>query len=148
MVFQSVTLFARCRGPDQFWRKRKIFKIAAHFRNRGRNCYSITIRRFQRSMMFSSRGRKIKRMQLNDLWAKRLDGACQEHGIDFKILKEGLARSEIFLNRKVLVDLAIWEPRTFKSLTEIAWARAKLDGLNIVRDLELPPGVITRGMIK
>ncbi|XP_015116851.1 39S ribosomal protein L20, mitochondrial [Diachasma alloeum] len=148
MVFQSLTLFSRCKGPDQFWRKRKIFKIAAHFRNRGRNCYSIAIRRFHRAMLFSTRGRQLKRMQLHDLWEKRLDAACEEQGINFRTMKEGLARSEILVNRKVLVDLAIWEPRTFKSLAKIAWARAKLDGLNSMSNPDLPPGVITRGMLK
>lgn len=54
----------------------------------------------------------------------------------------------MFFNRKVLVDLAIWEPRTFKSLAKIAWSRCKIDGLNEVRDLNLPTGVITRGMLK
>ncbi|XP_063988597.1 large ribosomal subunit protein bL20m [Diachasmimorpha longicaudata] len=148
MVFRSLTLFSRCRGPDEHWRKRKIFKIAAHFRNRGRNCYSITIRRFQRAMLFSTRGRQLKRMQLHDLWEKRLDAACHEQGIDVRTMKEGLARSEIYVNRKTLVDLAIWEPRTFKALTKIAWARAKLDGLNVVKNLDLPSGVVTRGMLK
>lgn len=63
-------------------------------------------------------------------------------------MREGLTRNNILFNRKVLVDLAIWEPRTFKSLAKLAWSRAKVDGLNTVRHLEPPTGVITRGMLK
>ncbi|CAD6230506.1 GSCOCG00006792001-RA-CDS [Cotesia congregata] len=148
MVFKSLTLFARIRGPDEFWRKRKIFKLAAHFYGRRRNCYSITIKGIHKSLMFCFRGRKLRRRQISDLWNTRLEAACLQHGISPKILKEGLSRNEMFLNRKVLVDLAIWEPRTFKSLAKIAWSRCKIDGLNDVQHLNLPTGVITRGMLK
>lgn len=98
--------------------------------------------------MFATLGRRLKRQQISLLWDQRLDAACQEHGISSKIMLEGLARTDILLNRKVLVDMAIYEPRTFKSLAKIAWARAKVDGLNSVRDLDIPTGVLMRGMIK
>lgn len=49
---------------------------------------------------------------------------------------------------KVLADLSIWEPRTFKALVDIAKARNVQDGLNHVRNLEKPEHVITRGEIK
>ena len=60
----------------------------------------------------------------------------------------GLRRCGILLDRKVLTDLAIWEPRTFKGLVKLSWAKAKQDGLNLIRNLEKPQGVITRGEIK
>ncbi|KAF7994734.1 hypothetical protein HCN44_004206 [Aphidius gifuensis] len=148
MVFTSLTLLARNRGPDEFWRKRKIFKMAMHYRGRARNCYSVTIKAVNRAMMFATRGRQLKRMQLSDLWNQRLNAATAEHGITTNILKEGLARNDIFLNRKILTDLACWEPRTFRSLTQTALARTKHDGLNSVKNLDAPVGVITRGMIK
>ncbi|KAK0166985.1 hypothetical protein PV327_004440 [Microctonus hyperodae] len=148
MVFRSITLFARNKGPDEYWRKRKIFKLSAHLGARRRNCYSLAIRAVHRSLMFATWGRTLKRIQINTLWNQRLDAACQEHGITSKVMLEGLARTDILLNRKVLVDMAIYEPRTFKSLAKIAWARAKIDGLSSVRNLDLPTGVLMRGMIK
>ncbi|KAK0081136.1 hypothetical protein PV325_012720 [Microctonus aethiopoides] len=148
MVFRSITLFARKKGPDEYWRKRKIFKLSAHFGARRRNCYSLAIRAVHRSLMFATLGRRLKRQQISLLWDQRLDAACQEHGISSKIMLEGLSRNDILLNRKVLVDMAIYEPRTFKSLAKIAWARAKVDGLNSVRNLDVPTGVLMRGMIK
>ncbi|XP_008557272.1 39S ribosomal protein L20, mitochondrial [Microplitis demolitor] len=148
MVFKSLTLFARSRGPDEFWRKRKIFKMSAHFHNRRRNCYSIAIKGVHRALMYCFRGRRLKRQQFHELWDTRLAAACSQHGISSKILLEGLSRNEILLNRKALVDLAIWEPRTFKSLAKVAWARCKIDGLNMVKELPLPSGIITRGMLK
>ncbi|XP_043290146.1 39S ribosomal protein L20, mitochondrial [Venturia canescens] len=148
MVFRSLTLFARNRGPDEFWRKRKIFRIAQHFAGRRRNCYTNAIRAVHRALTNATIGRKLKKLQMKELWQWRLTAACEEHGITPYILLVGLGRCDILLNKKTLVDLAIWEPRTFKSLTNIACARTKADGLNIVSHLDFPAGVVTRGMLK
>ncbi|XP_015601247.1 39S ribosomal protein L20, mitochondrial [Cephus cinctus] len=148
MVFQSLMLLARNKGPDEFWRKRKIFRIAAHFIGRRRNCYSIAIRNVHRALVYSSKGRALKKADMRALWETRLHAASEEHGISRYILHEGLMRSNILLNRKTLMDLAVWEPRTFKALSIIALARTKQDGLNSVQHLDMPDGIITRGMLK
>ncbi|XP_001599029.1 39S ribosomal protein L20, mitochondrial [Nasonia vitripennis] len=147
MVFQSVTLFARSRGPDEFWRKRKIFRLSAHFRNRYRNCYSLAVRAVHRSLQFSTKHRDPKRKWIREIWQTRIEAGSIEHGLNYKILKEGLTRCEILLDRKSLAELAVWEPRTFKSLVKIACARLKQDGLKIL-NLQKAEGVITRGLIK
>lgn len=83
------------------------------------------------------------------LWRTRITAGCNEHDITYDTFREGLVRSNILLNRKVLSDLACWEPRTFKALTDIANERARLDGLNgIKRAVIDEPIVITRGMLK
>lgn len=83
------------------------------------------------------------------MWETRLKGACTEQDIDYSTFREGLTRSNILLNRKVLSELACWEPRTFKALTDIANERAKMDGLNgVKRSITEESIVITRGMLK
>lgn len=79
---------------------------------------------------------------------QRIEAAVEQHGINFQALREGLARCSIFLNRKSLADLAIWEPRSFKALTDIATARAKQDHLKSAVNVEIPKSVIVRGLIK
>ncbi|CAL1681430.1 unnamed protein product [Lasius platythorax] len=139
---------ARCRGPDEFWRKRKIFKLAAHFIGRRRNCYSLAIRNVHRALVFATFGRRLKKEDIKELREQRLEAATNEHGINFATFREGLSRCNILLNRKVLADLSIWEPRSFKALTDIACARAKQDHLKSVADNELPESVFVRGLIK
>jgi len=148
MVFLSLNLLARCRGPDEFWRKRKIFKLASHFIGRRRNCYSLAIRNVHRAMVFATYGRRLKKEDIKELREQRLEAATNEHGINFVTFKEGLSRCNILLNRKVLADLSIWEPRSFKALTDIACARAKQDHLKSVADNEVPESVFVRGLIK
>lgn len=63
-------------------------------------------------------------------------------------MTEGLTRCNILLNRKVLADLSIWEPRSFKALTDIACARAKQDHIKYVANNEVPKNIFVRGLIK
>ncbi|XP_012220630.1 large ribosomal subunit protein bL20m [Linepithema humile] len=148
MVFLSLNLLARSRGPDEFWRKRKILKLAAHYIGRKRNCYSLAIRAVHRALVYSTRGRQLKKEDMMELREQRIEAAIEQHGINFQTFREGLARCSIFLNRKSLADLAIWEPRSFKALTDIASARAKQDHLKSAVNVEIPKSVIVRGSIK
>ncbi|KAG6796170.1 39S ribosomal protein L20, mitochondrial [Apis mellifera caucasica] len=147
MVFLSAQLFVRCRGPDEFWRKRQIFKLAAHYIGRRRNCYSLTIKSVHRALQFSTKGRKLKKQDMRELWETRIDAATNEHGIGLKVLLEGLSRCNILLNRKSLAILAIWEPRTFKCLSDIACAKAKLGGDPKVANNSMPENVMIKGLV-
>jgi len=148
MVFLSLNLLIRARGPDEFWRKRKIFKLAAHYVGRRRNCYSIAIKNVHRALVYCTQGRKLKKEDMKELREQRLEAATTEHGINFATLKEGLTRCNILLNRKSLADLAIWEPRSFKAITDIACTRAKQDNLRTTVNVQVPKSVIVRNLIK
>lgn len=83
------------------------------------------------------------------LWTTRVEAGCQQYGVALDTFKEGLARSDILLNksvvtqiifgcnlkfcftffRKMLSDLAIWEPRSFEALVNISRERAAVEGL-------------------
>ncbi|XP_076640556.1 mitochondrial ribosomal protein L20 [Colletes latitarsis] len=147
MVFLSAQLFGRCRGPDEFWRKRQIFKLAAHYIGRRRNCYSIAIRNVHRALLKSTLGRQLKKQDMKELWETRIDAATNEHGISLRPFLEGLSRCNILLNRKSLATLAIWEPRTFKCLSNIACAKAKLGGIKQVSDTPMPESIVVKGLV-
>ncbi|XP_033212136.1 39S ribosomal protein L20, mitochondrial [Belonocnema kinseyi] len=73
MVFQTLSHLVRARGPDEFWRKRKIFKLAAHFRGRHRNCYSLAIRAVHRALQYATIGRKLKKLDLLQVGRRSLE---------------------------------------------------------------------------
>ncbi|XP_014612197.1 PREDICTED: 39S ribosomal protein L20, mitochondrial [Polistes canadensis] len=148
MVFLSLNLLVRSRGPDEFWRKRKIFAIAAHFIGRRRNCYSLAIRGVHRSLMFATKGRKLKKEDMRELWLTRCNAALTEHDMEQKTFTEALTRCNILLNYKTLADLACWEPRTFKSLVAIAGARAQQDGLKSRNKILESTTTISDGLIE
>ncbi|GFY63739.1 39S ribosomal protein L20, mitochondrial [Trichonephila inaurata madagascariensis] len=122
--------------------------MTAHYFGRRRNCYSIAIKFLQKALRYTTVGRKIKPAYLFQLRYTRLDAAAAEHGLDYERLTQNLIKSQIQLSSAELQDLAIWEPRTFKSLTDIAKAKEKIEARPEMSD-KLPEveGVITRGML-
>ncbi|KZC08703.1 PREDICTED: 39S ribosomal protein L20, mitochondrial [Dufourea novaeangliae] len=147
MVFLTARLFLRNPGPDELWRKRQIFKLAAHYIGRKRNCYSIAIRNVHRALLKTTLGRKLKKQDMRELWETRIEAASNEHGISFRTLLEGLTRCNILLNRKSLATLAVWEPRTFKCLSDVACAKTKLGGIKAVANNPMPENVISNRLV-
>lgn len=85
---------------------------------------------------------------IKELWEQRIQAGAVEHGSCYESLVRGIARCNIALDRKTLANLAIWEPRTFKSLTEIASEKLKQDPPKGLNDLgPASAGVLTRGML-
>nr|CAG4637466.1 EOG090X0H9C [Ceriodaphnia reticulata] len=138
----------RAPKADNFWKRRRVFKMSAHFHGRKRNCYSIAIKLVHRALAYATRGRKLKKKDIKELWEQRISAGCRELGSSYEALVSGMARCQIALDRRTLANLAIWEPRTFKSLTQIAAAKLRQDPVKGLNDIGPPPtGVITRGML-
>lgn len=134
MVFTSIALWVRARGPDEFWRKRRIFRLAAHMLGRRRTCYSVAVRNVHRALVYATKARKLKKEDMKELWDTRITAACEQHNITRFMLKEGLERANVALDRKSLSDLASWEPRTFESIAAVAKARLELDRFYDTKD--------------
>ncbi|XP_029642123.1 39S ribosomal protein L20, mitochondrial isoform X1 [Octopus sinensis] len=147
MVFLTPVNAVRNRGPHRFWKRAMYRRLAWHFFGRKRNCYSISIRYVHRALRYSTWGRRLKKADAKELFMIRLNAACQEHGIGYSQLLQGLARADVSLNRKVLADIAIYEPRTFKSLTELAKQHHKEMGFTPKGLDGPPPGIILRTML-
>ncbi|XP_076032237.1 mitochondrial ribosomal protein L20 [Oratosquilla oratoria] len=143
MVISSPTLFARTRNADRFWRRRRILSLSAHFFGRKKNCFSSSIRYVHRALRYSSLSKVIKKRDDRKLWETRIDGACRELGTSFSSMQGVLNEADIMLDRKTLQNLAVWEPRTFKSLAE--YTRSRGGGLN--SSMKTPDGIFTRTML-
>lgn len=152
MVFLTTILNATLRarnipGPDRFWKRQKILRMSAHFYGRKRNCFTIARRYVHKALLYSTQGRQRKMQDMTELWITRIQASCAEHGIDYATFRRTLKSYDIFLSNKVLADIAVYEPRTFKSLASFAWHQAKEGGLNVLSNFsDPPPGVFTRGM--
>ncbi|EFX80472.1 50S ribosomal protein L20-like [Daphnia pulex] len=141
-------LCSRTPNADGFWKRRRVFKLTAHYYGRKRNCYSIAIRYLHRALVYVRKSRKLKKRDAVELWQQRISAGCRELGSSYEALVRGMARCQIALDRKTLANLAIWEPRTFKSLTHIAAAKLQREPIKGLNDFSPPPaGVITRGML-
>ncbi|XP_071944133.1 large ribosomal subunit protein bL20-like [Antedon mediterranea] len=139
MVFLTGFRLIRSRGPDKFWRKKFIFDQATNFYGRRRNCYRIAVRAVQRAWQFGQKSRKVKKRAARELWNMRINAAAREHGLSYSTFIANIARCDIRIDRKMLSNLAIFEPRSFQSLIELA--KAKQDEI-LVRNLKANPDIL------
>ncbi|KAL3862385.1 hypothetical protein ACJMK2_008354 [Sinanodonta woodiana] len=151
MVFLTSFLARRFplpRAPDKqdnFWRKSMWLRISSKFYGRKRNCFGLAIVPGWRALRYSTRARKLKKENMKNLWEIRLNAACNEHSMEYHTFMTSLAQADIGLNRKVLTDLAIYEPRTFQSLVQFAKQRQLEVGLES-STIDSPHGIFHRGL--
>ncbi|MEA2012083.1 MAG: 50S ribosomal protein L20 [Verrucomicrobiota bacterium] len=73
-----------------------------------------------KAMQHAYIGRKQKKRQYRRLWNIRINAACRELGMNYSTFINGLRRSDISLNRKVLADMAVNDEKAFAQLVETA----------------------------
>ncbi|RWS08815.1 39S ribosomal protein L20-like protein [Dinothrombium tinctorium] len=139
----------RFRGSNKsFMRKQHLLSLCGHLYGRKRNCFRIARRALYRTFEISQDKRREKKVFFRDLFTQRINSACAEHDLQYKYFITILPQLNVELDRKILSSLAIWEPRTFKSLVELVKAKRCEEGIDeAARNATPPAGVITRGML-
>ena len=103
-------------SPDRKWGRRKIKMMSAHYYGRHRNCYRLASRKMKTSLDFVTKNRELARRDFKELCDLRIQAGATENHYNTFFMRETLARLNIGLNRKVLANLAMWEPRSFRSI--------------------------------
>ncbi|XP_068171874.1 large ribosomal subunit protein bL20m [Antennarius striatus] len=144
MVFLTAACWIRNRGPDRYWKVQELLKHARHFRGRKNRCYSLAVRAVRRAFVYATKARALKKRDMRKLWITRIAAASREHGIKYPGLIHNLTKSSIQLNRRVICDLAVTEPRSFQSLVKLARARQQEGFRAALGDGKEPAGVLSR----
>jgi large subunit ribosomal protein L20 len=110
------------RGVTSHAKHKKTLKAAKGFYGRRKNTIRAAKAAVDRAMQYATRDRRVKKRTIRALWIQRLNAAVREHGIVYSRFIDGLAKAGIEVDRKVLSDLAIREPETFKAIVEKAKA--------------------------
>ena len=97
-------------------RRKKILKQAKGFYGKRKNVYTVAKNVLEKGLGYKYVGRKLKKRDYRSLWIVRINAAVREEGMSYSVFMNKLATAGIDLNRKVLADLAMNEPETFKSL--------------------------------
>jgi len=74
----------------------------------------------EKAMQYAYRDRKTKKRRFRALWIQRLNAAVRPFGLNYSKFIDGLAKSGLTIDRKVLSDLAIHEPAAFAAIVEKA----------------------------
>ncbi|MDR2077491.1 MAG: 50S ribosomal protein L20 [Rickettsiales bacterium] len=107
-------------------RRKALLKITKGFRGRAKNCSRIARERAMKAMQYSYRDRRNKKRDLRALWIQRINAAVREFSINYSEFISGLEKLGITINRKILSEMAIREPNSFKNLVN-GVKNAKID---------------------
>lgn len=97
-------------------RRKKILKQAKGFYGKRKNVYTVAKNVLEKGLGYKYVGRKLKKREYRSLWIARINAAVREEGMSYSVFINKLAVKGIDLNRKVLADLAMNEPESFKKL--------------------------------
>ena len=106
-------------------RRKKIMKMAKGFWGAKSKQFRTANAAVMRSMANSYIGRKQKKRDFRSLWITRINAACRAEGVNYSTFMNGLKKSGIELNRKMLSEMAIHDPKSFSALVETAKNAAK-----------------------
>ena len=108
------------RGVTSHAKHKRTLKRAEGFYGRRKNTIKAAKAAVDRSMQFAYRDRKKKKRNFRALWIQRINAAVREHGLTYARFISGLGKAGVDVDRKVLADLAVSEPASFKALVERA----------------------------
>jgi large subunit ribosomal protein L20 len=110
------------RGVTSHAKHKKVLKAAKGFYGRRKNTIRTAKAAVDRAMQYAYRDRKNKKRTFRALWIQRLNAAVREYGLTYSRFIDGLTKSGVLVDRKVLSDLAIHQPEAFKAIVEKAKA--------------------------
>lgn len=100
-------------------RKRILRKARGYFGVRSKHKYQAEIT-LVRAGVYAYRDRRNRKRDLRSLWITRITAACRMRGTRYSLFINGLKNAGIILNRKMLSQIAIEDPKTFDELVNIA----------------------------
>ena len=108
------------RGVTTHARHRKIIKAAKGYYGRRKNTFRVANQAVEKAGQYAYRDRKARKQNFRSLWIQRINAAAREQGLTYGRFINGLNIAGIEVDRKVLADLAVHEPASFKALVEKA----------------------------
>jgi large subunit ribosomal protein L20 len=104
------------RGVTSHAKHKKVLQAAKGFYGRRKNTIRIAKQAVEKSLQYAYRDRKNRKRNFRALWVQRINAASREHGLTYGRFIDGLNKSGIEIDRKVLSDMAIHEPQAFALL--------------------------------
>jgi large subunit ribosomal protein L20 len=101
-------------------KRREILEKAKGYTGTRRKRYRAAKEQVMHSGMYAYRDRRDRKAQFRRLWITRINAACRPHGISYSRFMNGLKASGVEVDRKILADLAVHDPKAFESLVETA----------------------------
>jgi large subunit ribosomal protein L20 len=108
------------RGVTTKRRHKRVLKAAKGYVGARSRLIKTAREAVEKGWKYAYRDRKQRKRQFRALWIVRINAAARAHGLSYSRLLHGLDRAGVEIDRKVLADLAVSDPRAFGALAELA----------------------------
>lgn len=109
-------------GTHAIKKRNAILKRAKGYFGLKHTAFKIAKQQVKKSGNYSYVGRKLEKRTMRRLWIVRINAACRQNDMSYSTFISGLKKANIDLNRKVLSDIAVNDPKAFQELIEKAKA--------------------------
>lgn len=106
------------RGVTAHARHKKILKKSKGYYGARSRSYRSAFQAFIKSGQYAYRDRKNKKRTLRRLWICRINACARKHGISYSLFMYKIKQLSIYLDRKMLSEIAIYDEKAFTNLYE------------------------------
>lgn len=101
-------------------RRKKILKLAKGYWGARSKVYTVAKHHVEKALLHAYRDRKRKKREFRSLWIVRINAAARENGTTYSRLMGALHKKGIDINRKILANLAVENPKAFSDVVKYA----------------------------
>jgi len=101
-------------------RHKKFLKLAKGYWGARNRLYKIARVAVERSLAFAFHGRKLRKREFRTLWIARINAAARSLGTTYSKLMGNLTKKNIQIDRKMLAEIAVSDPKTFEAIIKTA----------------------------
>ena len=99
-------------------KRKKILKLTRGYYGARKNVWTVAKNTWEKGLTYAFRDRRNKKRTFRALWIQRINAAAHLEGFSYSRLMGALHKNGIEINRKVLADLAMNHPETFKAIVD------------------------------
>tara|TARA_B100000579_G_scaffold324555_1_gene274326 strand:+ start:49 stop:405 length:357 start_codon:yes stop_codon:yes gene_type:complete len=110
------------RGVTSSAKHKKVLKAVKGQYGRRKNTIRVARQAFEKAMQYAYRDRRNKKRDFKSLWIQRINAGVRIEGLTYSKFINGLNKSGIKLDRKILAEIAYENPQAFKTIVKKAQA--------------------------
>ena len=108
------------RGVTSHAKHKKVFKAVKGQWGRRKNTIRVARQAMEKAMQYAYRDRRNKKKDFKSLWIQRINAGVRAEGLTYSKFINGLSKSGIKLDRKILAEIAYDNPEAFKIIVKKA----------------------------
>lgn len=110
------------RGFKARRRRNKVLKLAKGYRGARSKLFRSATEAVDRALNYAFRDRRVKKRDFRSLWITRINAASRLNGLSYSKFIFGLKKSSVEIDRKVLAEIAVSDPKGFAEIAGVAKA--------------------------